>query len=135
MIDLNTLREQAKAATKGEWAVDGYNMAAVIFRQHGKTNVTDWMRLVRCDEDNANWKADADYIAAASPSTLLSLISELEQLRAEKEAMRGILQNAKGFLDTPITRRRFGGNEFYAELINELRAALPSTSTEGGTEG
>ena len=34
------------------------------------------------------------------------------------------LQNAKGFLDTPISRRRNEGDSFYGEIVASLNAAI-----------
>lgn len=40
--------------------------------------------------------------------------------KLEKEA----LENAKGFLENPIFRRKFSENEFYTETVNSINAAL-----------
>lgn len=84
------MRAGLEGATKGEWSVDGYNTSAVIFRQHGKTNVTDWMHLARCDEENANWKADAAHIARCSPENIAALLDALSGQQSLIEALTAI---------------------------------------------
>lgn len=45
-------------------------------------------------------------------------------LAAEKAALVEALQNAKGFLDTPISRRRNAGDSFFDETVKSINAAL-----------
>ena len=89
------MRTGLELATKGEWSVDGYNTSAIIFRQHGKTHVTDWMRLARCDDDNDNWKADAAHIARCSPDNIRALLSRLDAAESENTRLAAELAEAR----------------------------------------
>lgn len=45
-------------------------------------------------------------------------------LEAQLLAMTEAAQNARGLLDTPIARRRFGDNPIYTETVDQLRTVL-----------
>lgn len=73
----------------------------------------------------------------------MSLQKEIDDLRAESaqmaevfaakeqecERLREALKNAAGFIDTPVMRRRHGGEQFYSAVVDSVRAAL---ATSGG---
>lgn len=64
--------------------------------------------------------------AAACVVKQNALIEAQRDRIAELEAA---LQNAKGFLDTPIMRRRFDGSGMYGEVIQSIREALSKGQT------
>jgi hypothetical protein len=80
MADLDTLRMLAEEATPGKWERDGDFVRDTV-----------GLRIAECF---ANWKpderiaADASYIAACDPQTILALLDENERLRAAIVAMR-----------------------------------------------
>jgi hypothetical protein len=84
---LASLRDAAIAATPGPWVVrTGEVLTLDDDPIHGLPTL-----IVSTDEraDEAQAEADAAYIAAADPSTVLALIAELETLRAEVRHLRG----------------------------------------------
>lgn len=38
------------------------------------------------------------------------------------------LRNAAGLLDTPVGRRTYGKNTFYAEVVGSIRSSLPKST-------
>ena len=80
MIDINSLRRLAQAATKGPWVSQG--------RYIGTPRHMSYIGEVR--DQCGNWsdteksRSDAAYIAAANPTTINELLDRLEE--AEKEA-------------------------------------------------
>ncbi|CAI3803794.1 hypothetical protein GLGCALEP_03457 [Pseudomonas sp. MM221] len=78
-IDKDKLRALAEAATQGEWKFDG---GTVNDWRDGEYSM-EWMANGEDCEDgtNANWRADGEYIAAASPATILALLAEIERLK------------------------------------------------------
>lgn len=61
-------------------------------------------------------EANLDHIALANPAAVLALLDDRDRLR---EA----LKNAAGFIDTPVMRRRHGGEQFYSAVVDSVRAA------------
>lgn len=87
MTDHTELRRLAEAATQGEW-VQGYEIDGPI----GFTRIKASGRALastapQCGRPHWNDEAEANaaYIAAASPSVVLSLIAEVERLRTALE--------------------------------------------------
>lgn len=85
-IDKAKLKALAKSATQGQWVFDG---GTVNDWFNGEYSM-EWMPNGEDCEDgtNANWKADAKYIAAANPETMLALLAEIEQLKIEVETLK-----------------------------------------------
>ncbi len=84
MSDLDKLEELAKAATLGPWESDGATESK--YYQTEDTFITSSEAVIaqtfnRLDEDYPNYGANARYIAAANPQTVLEMIAELRQLR------------------------------------------------------
>lgn len=52
------------------------------------------------------------------------LVEYDEAQKAKLEKAKEALQNAKGFLDTPISRRRNAGDSFYEEVVKSINDAL-----------
>lgn len=96
MTDLSDLRAKAEAATKGEWEVvdsDEKSSSRLIPYVAGLSEIVAGLDGIAeperlndrsFDEDRANMT----FIAAASPSTILSLIDRIERLESENERLR-----------------------------------------------
>jgi hypothetical protein len=100
------IKELKEAALKAAYRA-GYVNGACCFIGEGE----DDLRVA----SEQSWDIHRDELVAGP--TILSLIARVEQM---EEALR----NAKGFLDTPIRRRQFAGDEFYYAVTASIRAAL-----------
>lgn len=85
-IDKFALKALAEAATQGEWTRDTRKFGGVVYggpiqhwvngsgqSQVAMTTGADWMRP-------GETEANADFIAAANPATILALLAEIDQL-------------------------------------------------------
>lgn len=88
-VDKQALREVAQNATQGEW------VAFISYEKYGTYAVHT--PKDDCCEDIINWpgfdgrenaSANARYIAAANPATMLALLDENEALAAENERLK-----------------------------------------------
>ncbi|RWU21295.1 hypothetical protein DM813_19095 [Pseudomonas alkylphenolica] len=97
IIDRVMLKALAEAATPGEWVTDGEYVnehgnvlyAYVAHEKGGRIAEAFANCLVKTDEQ---CRANAAYIAAASPVVVLALLAEIDRLsggEAAKEASRG----------------------------------------------
>ena len=83
-IDLDALEKLADEATPGPWNDSGHSIddfdAECMMRMEWIVNGTP----ADGEEDaiNANYRADAAFIAAANPTTIKALIAEVRNLRA-----------------------------------------------------
>lgn len=85
-MDYDDLRAKADAATPGRWVRDdGYPS---VGDESGDILIAD------CGQREAHDDANADFIAAADPQTVLALLDRVEELEAEKAQMRGMVQRA-----------------------------------------
>lgn len=100
-VDKEKLRELAQAATHGErelWDVQNINplglnaipvaipsQMAVLCHVFGTFNP-----MMDSYIGAASYRKDAEFIAAATPENLLSLLNEIEKLKAENEALRNL---------------------------------------------
>jgi len=82
MSNHTELRRLAEAATQGEWHVE-----ANKYRGDYSVAWKPELKVCRTYGDSLAAQCDAAYIAAASPSVVLSLIAEVERLRADKERL------------------------------------------------
>lgn len=83
--ELSAIEQAAKAATPGPWKRYGYN----VF-------VSDLYQICSCldvtsSTMSVDGMANAEYISAANPAAVLSLIAELRQVKAERDWLAGIL--------------------------------------------
>lgn len=91
MLDLDELARLAEKATPGEWRSE-------VWYTTNQRNV-DAGRLWVCNvgEPGGAYEpsivADAAYIAAVNPATVLSLIARLRAAEADRERLRETLQN------------------------------------------
>lgn len=77
-IDLDHLEVAAKAATPGPWRVD-------CPRKNARIKSGDMFVMESYAANAVRLDADAAFIAAANPETILALIRELRELRQEEE--------------------------------------------------
>lgn len=108
MTDHAELRRLAKAATPGPWRVQ----TGCSWRRIGTDN-GDGDVLRPCTHPHDGWPDIAapvenlEYIAEANPKTILALLDEIDQLKAENEALRGALHAVQAEVDgnlRPLTR-------------------------------
>ena len=87
--ELDELEAKAKAATQGPWVLD--YRSAYVFSKPDNVNVCEirgYGELVhqlgeKCAEEQM--EKNADYIVTANPTTILNMIAELRQTRAERD--------------------------------------------------
>lgn len=87
MTPTHTLREKALKATQGPWSS---NSEGDIAPASDQGNNGYW--VAHLEDCGPNWKANADFIAAANPSTILSLLDEIDRLREALTLARNRLQ-------------------------------------------
>lgn len=112
-IDKHALREAAEKATKGEWrAFTGAGGTCSIHTAGDERfgDVVDWPGF----DGQRNAKANAKFIAAANPATVLALLDELE---AEKERSEEFLRQARSFREA---------HESASEIIRKLERNKPT---------
>lgn len=93
-IDKAQLKALAEAATPGKWVTDGEYVnehgnvlyAYVAHEKGGRIAEAFANCLVKTDEQ---CRANAAYIAAASPTAVLALLAEIERLKADNRSLRG----------------------------------------------
>ncbi|EJT8966088.1 ead/Ea22-like family protein [Salmonella enterica] len=118
-IDKQALREVAERATKGEWLVQ---FGDEIYSTDGVENQQIAMVF------SINNESDAEFIAAANPTTMLALLDENLQLQREKDAteavalaLRDDMRQAREQLEA-AEKRIADGSKRIAELeSNEVR--------------
>ncbi|WGV20451.1 ead/Ea22-like family protein [Pseudomonas putida] len=84
-IGKDQLKTTAQAASQGQWAQDGFEVH--------NDDVEDYL-VAKCRS-----LADAAFIAAASPASILDLLDENEALRKDAERYRW-LRDGAGYCDT-----------------------------------
>jgi hypothetical protein len=129
---LKSIREKAMAATLGEW------------KSRGRYVGTPYHMSFICEtrSENGTWSdteksvADAAYIAAANPETVLQLLDYITQLEGEAEALRGVLNVA---CEEIYDLRRYANNhggmidcEKFTEGLAALAALPPSQGGDAG---
>lgn len=115
------LRELAEAATAGPWKwepddePEGVGAGFVIpSHDYERTGRRQWWNMLFTDQS----KADAAYIAAADPATVLRLLDRLE---AAEQALAGLAEWAHKYRDS--TEYDFAGAEDAARAARDQRAA------------
>ncbi|WP_369114945.1 ead/Ea22-like family protein [Edwardsiella tarda] len=136
-VDKHALRKAAKKATQGEW---------VAFISHGKygTYAVHTPKDDRCG-DIINWPgfdgrenaaANARYIAAANPNTILALLDELEaaEKRITKLEMKTVLLPKLPVLGSKADWYQgfaAGASGMRNECVNAIRAAGIGVNVRG----
>lgn len=89
-IDKEKLRAQAEAATQDHGA------RRVEVDLNGRNVIGDgsWKIFIAWHTPDGKGKENADFCAAASPSTILALLGEIERLQADLAEMTGYRDNA-----------------------------------------
>ena len=126
-LNKQALREAAEKATKGEWrAFAGAGGTCSIHTAGDERfgDVVDWPGF----DGKRNAKANAKFIAAANPSTVLALLDELESAEkriAELEARTVTLPQYRNSPDmhTKQFYEAIGFNQGLDIFIEALRAA------------
>lgn len=92
--ELEQLKQLAEAASQGRWVVDALNVGARfnIETPDGKVAIAMAQQLYG-DRQNVQRAANADYIAAANPEVILSLINQL--LAAQNGAQKVMEADAR----------------------------------------
>lgn len=124
--DLDALEALAKAATPGPWVLDNSGWSrpySVPDRIAGGISENDWTNVImpQDEQGGGSWSRDedAEYIAAADPSTILALIAELrrERERADRaEWAAGIVGD--------VARESSGGWQDASAELHAVEAAL-----------
>lgn len=103
-MDLENLKVLAQAATPGVWVIDGVSHEAIhIACRSGNADLNGY-RIANVIDSNGypvNSK-NAEFIAAAGPDVVLSLISEIEELRAHAEALANSLSDLRALPGIPL---------------------------------
>jgi hypothetical protein len=104
-VDIEKLKALALAATPGPWdweedgsRLNGDNGKEAVFWPGNVPGGIDarsegWGAALGQTKSDAQASADAEFIAATDPATVLELIAEVERLRADAERLDWILAN------------------------------------------
>ena len=91
---LQKLRELAKEARPGPWHMhDSHGVYVAALIDGEQICVAD----MSPDSSLPGWygkRQDAAFIAAANPTTVLALLDEIDALRSEQDALRGVIRAA-----------------------------------------
>lgn len=85
-IDIDKLERLAKAATPGPWSKFDKNNVIAVLHAASDRPVINWTGFDRDGTPRKVHRANAAYISAANPATVLELIGEVRRLRAELAA-------------------------------------------------
>ncbi|HEJ2104703.1 TPA: ead/Ea22-like family protein [Pseudomonas aeruginosa] len=118
MTDHAELRRVAKAATPGPWScnrhwaiVGGPTLEFTNGAAQQQIAMACWQSWMHEEELRNN----AEFIAAATPKTVLALLDEIDRLKAENEALRGALQ---AVVDDPTWRSN--DNTLWPKIIKAM---------------
>ncbi len=92
---INELRNLAQAATPGPWYAEGGTTnkdVIYVYSEHSDFEV--------CHGDTS----DSDYIAAANPAAILTLIAEIDSLRDQVNGLTGTLERVENERNNQILR-------------------------------
>lgn len=79
--DYTALENAAREATQGEWSYLPRSSATVAVGRRNIANCAGYRDNIRWEESDAQNEANAQYIVAAQPSTILELLAELKRYR------------------------------------------------------
>lgn len=91
-MDLEKLKALAEAATGGDWVVDGEfvnehgNLLEIYVGKAGDGRVGSMFANCMVSDDQA--RANAEFVAAARPVTVLELIAKIEALEGDLQRRR-----------------------------------------------
>lgn len=119
MIDIKKLKALAKAATPGEWHHSNWGDGDI---EIGATsNERSWQPILFKATSHGT-EADAAFVAAANPQTVLALIAIVE------EAREGIQHTIDCYLDVGETEDAAAMHGY----LERIDAILAGTDTTGG---
>ncbi|WP_067198891.1 ead/Ea22-like family protein [Microbacterium sp. XT11] len=128
-VDLDALEALAKAATPGPWVLDNSGWSrpySVPDRIAGGISENDWTNVItpQDEQGGGSWSRDedAEYIAAADPSTVLALIAELRQERERADEAWRIGAAQHGY--DPTDDEQAGNFMRLAKRADRAEAAL-----------
>lgn len=98
-IDTTKLRELAQKATPGMWGI-----APLPGQEHYVQAETGEL-LFRGYGEKSQGKANADFVCAANPATVLALLDEIDRLRTIEAAARNLVK-VKGRHHSEIAMNR-----------------------------
>ena len=84
-IEIAKIRAAAEAATPGPWDVVGKDRYVDIRFGGASANevIVKWVGFEACDLSTRRTRANAKFIAAANPATVIAMCDEIERLRAD----------------------------------------------------
>jgi DNA repair exonuclease SbcCD ATPase subunit len=132
------LRELAEAATPGEWRFDaGYQAASGTLQPCAVVVGDDDTLVAQTDTDGMDYaREDAEFIAAANPIVVLSLLAELSLLREQNANLREsaetavFVANNLGDARKVEQDRRENDRLHYDAEVNVLRAERDALQAE-----
>lgn len=127
------LKKLAEAATQGEWSLYNGKLCAQFSTTILEVQADDgdavvhWMGFDGGDRPKKQKKANAAYIAAASPKNILALLAELESLKAERDKLVDALGKINEIRNSIVGMQTIN----WSEHIYPLVAALNEAGIEG----
>jgi hypothetical protein len=128
MIDLEQLEALAKAATQGDWEAritDPSNDEHGEFWLVSKGDLNLVLGVTLFESTDINSRENSEYIAAANPAAILSLIAEVRALRKDKERLDSGRIMLRGWDD-------FVGDHKIDSRGNNLRQMIDEAVAKGG---
>jgi hypothetical protein len=135
---VDDLRRLAEAATPGPWETIGNlvcrGLGGVARVENDGTDYSTGEPL--SDEAiEATEQADAAYIAAANPQTILALLDEREALQAKHDSLRAYLTtNIEAWSDDDGTLTGRAFLDVFQKVINVLDTGHPLRPLDAATE-
>ncbi len=112
------LEDAARKATPGKWAV-GDNL--FVYDDRAPNKRAAFLRVFDFGDHHAKATANAAYIAIANPTAVLALLEELSTLKAQDDALQGLLLEKDVELARLLTiAQGFDDNDRDYERINNL---------------
>ena len=149
-LDLEELKRLAEAATPGPWTCqegstsypecDDKDFWAAVLSPNGRDVITLYERYGAKNDDRKDYDFDAAFIAAANPATVLSLINQIEGMRA---ALEPFAREADTWSDQGLeseiplfVAQSEGGSVFEAQFsLADLLRARQALSTDDRGDG
>ncbi len=98
--------DKAKLKALAEAATQDHGARRVEVDQNGRNVIGDgsWKIFIAWHTPDGRGKENADFCAAASPSTILALLGEIERLESDAASMRGSLKAQGKDLTTAVRK-------------------------------
>lgn len=126
MVDEQKLRKRAKDATPGPWTFTRHTCG--LNGEHDARD--DWTVYgaggeAVCMEGSSPALKDPEWIAAANPAAILSLLDELQTLREERTAWRVTAENA----EAAVKQARIDALDLAMEMCRNMVAPNLASNT------